>query len=150
MDPVGYTGQERRLRFLHPLDIQLYIPPGPEIQFPLHESVYFMFHHHIVDNSPVIHNGVQFRFHLIRAVAAKERFLDPMFLEFMELISPWRGNDRCPTGPEQGNIPYDDLAAHLTGFGHLRTGYRFVGLFEHGQDSIPPFFVFHGSSPPCS
>ena len=123
---------------------------SPELKAAIHEYADKLREHHVdtvllsCTHYPFVRKEIEEEF------GPEVTILDPMFLEFMELISPWRGNDRCPTGPEQGNIPYDDLAAHLTGFGHLRTGYRFVGLFEHGQDSIPPFFVFHGSSPPCS
>ena len=85
--PLDHGGQQRCLCLLHPLDVQLHVSPGPEVQLPFHEAVYLMFHNHIVDNSPVIHNGVQFRLHLVSPMAAQEGFLHPVFSELLELIA---------------------------------------------------------------
>ena len=78
-----------------------------------------MFHHYIVDNSPVVHNGIELRFHQLWTMFAQERFLTSVFMESVELVAPGCGYDRCPAGPQQCDISYDDLPADLTDPGHI-------------------------------
>lgn len=105
-----------RMGIVHALDVLLDIPTGMKVQGPFEVPVDFVLDDDIVDDTAIIDDGIEFRFHQVAAMATDK---DPRAARCNrrdQLIAPGRRNNRRPLSAQDSDVSDDDLPADGASF----------------------------------
>ena len=142
MDAIGQTGDRLGLFLLRAFDKGCHFITAGKVESTNELTIDGMGDDHIDNSAALINDGVQFRLHPGRFMAAGD--LTDNALEFTrDQVSVWRRHDLFPCGTQEGDVTNDDLPAHREFFRQAGGAHGLLCRAQPRQDRLTAFFCVH-------
>ena len=146
VDAAGEIGQGTGPVTGHPAEKFLHIAAGTDAQLAGELAVDRVLHDHVQDGAAVVHHDLQLPLHVRRLMAAG--YLPPEALPVpLDHVAPGGGLDGRASGPQQGDVAHNELAAHAEASRQRGGADRPGGLGQNVPNRVPALLGGHGRFP---